>query len=75
MIEQERHTLDRGEALVDLDYVLFREAGDGAKGSFRCADCGYGVVVTAALPVCPMCGCRAWEESAWSPFQRANLVA
>ena len=74
MIEQERHTLDGDETLADSDYVLFREAGEGAKGSFRCADCGYGIVVTAALPACPMCGCTAWEESAWSPFGRSALL-
>jgi hypothetical protein len=59
---------------VDGDFVPFRETGDDAKGSFRCADCAYGVVVTAGLPVCPMCGGTVWEESAWSPFGRSALL-
>ncbi|MDX6505265.1 MAG: hypothetical protein QOE29_2390, partial [Gaiellaceae bacterium] len=41
---------------ADADYVDFRPAGSHAKGEFRCAECGYGALVTAALPPCPMCG-------------------
>jgi len=58
----------------DGDYVPFLEEGDNAKGSFRCAGCGYGVVVTGALPRCPMCGGAAWEESSWSPFGRSSRL-
>jgi hypothetical protein len=58
----------------DGDYVQFRESGEAAKGSFRCSDCGYGVVVTSALPPCPMCGGVVWEESPWSPFTRSPLL-
>lgn len=61
----------RDGAAVD-DFVVFLGTGDRAKGSFRCADCGYGVTVTLALPACPMCAGTAWEESAWSPFGRAS---
>jgi rubredoxin len=56
------------------DYVQLRESGEPAKGSFRCSDCGYGVVVTAALPPCPMCGGVVWEESPWSPFTRSPVL-
>jgi rubrerythrin len=63
----------RGES--DEDYVPFRETGANAKGSFRCADCGYGVVVTGTLPPCPMCGCAAvWEDAPWSPFRGSPLL-
>jgi rubrerythrin len=31
-------------------------------GEFRCAECGYGVVVQRVLPQCPMCGGTAWES-------------
>jgi rubrerythrin len=58
---------------LDGDYVAFLETGESAKGSFRCADCGYGVVVTGALPPCPMCGAAAvWESAPWSPFGRSS---
>lgn len=63
----------RVEGDVEGDFVAFHEAGVPAKGSFRCTDCGYGVVVTATLPICPMCGGTIWEESAWSPFRRSTL--
>jgi rubrerythrin len=42
-------------------YVQLYGAEEAAEGAFRCAECGYGVVVTSALPACPMCAGRAWE--------------
>ena len=45
------------------------------KGEFHCSECGYGVTVYRALPVCPMCGGEEWEQSAWSPLSRARSVA
>ena len=60
---------------ADSDYVEFWAAGSQAKGEFRCADCGYGAIVTAALPRCPMCGCESWEPTGWSPFSRASAAA
>jgi rubrerythrin len=67
MIEREQLPSEDGG-----DYVAFHEAGLAAKGSFHCAECGYGVVVTGSLPACPMCGGTAWEESARSPSRRAT---
>jgi hypothetical protein len=67
----EERTLDE----YDGDYVTFLESGDSARGSFRCTDCGYGVVVTGTLPLCPMCaGAAIWEPSPWSPFGRSSLL-
>ncbi len=54
-----------------LGYVAFWAAGQLAKGEYRCSECGYGVTVHRELPLCPMCGGRAWEQAAWSPFTRA----
>jgi rubrerythrin len=28
---------------------------------FRCAGCGYGIVVSGPLPLCPMCRTNDWE--------------
>jgi rubrerythrin len=36
-------------------------AGEAAAGEFRCARCGYGVMVKTVLPACPMCRGVAWE--------------
>jgi rubrerythrin len=52
-------------------YVAFWPAGEHVKGEFHCSECGYGVTVFRELPVCPMCGGSAWEQSTWSPFSRA----
>jgi rubredoxin len=54
------------------DYVHFWSTGVSVKGEFHCADCGYGVAVCRALPLCPMCGGTSWEQAAWSPLTRAN---
>jgi hypothetical protein len=29
---------------------------------FRCTGCGYGIVVSGSLPLCPMCRSSDWEE-------------
>jgi rubrerythrin len=44
------------------DWVDFTAAGVEASGEFRCADCGYGVVVQNVLPPCPMCQATVWER-------------
>ncbi len=49
-----------------------RRAGARAKGEFQCAECGYGVVVSNALPRCPMCHGDMWEPAPWRPFTRAS---
>ena len=59
----------RESARVDDGYVQFLAAGTSAKGEYHCADCGYGVTVVRALPLCPMCGGKSWEQSTWSPFR------
>ena len=50
----------------------FFRTGSEANGEYYCAECGYGVTIFAVLPLCPMCGGRAWEQSNWSPFSRAH---
>jgi rubrerythrin len=49
---------------------VFHAAGEEARGEFRCAECGYGVIVRTALPACPMCRGAVWEEPGASPFLR-----
>jgi rubrerythrin len=56
------------------DFVEFQEAGDPAKGQYRCSGCGYGVTVHDELPTCPMCAGTSWEQSAWSPFGNARSL-
>ena len=58
--------------------ALVREAGDsggvaGRKGKrteYRCAACGYGIVVCGQPPGCPMCSEARWEHVEWRPFSQ-----
>ena len=52
-------------------YVQFWTTGSAVKGEFHCAECGYGVTVYRELPLCPMCGGTAWEQTPWSPLTRS----
>jgi rubredoxin len=45
------------------DFVEFVRTGAPAAGAFHCSGCGYGVVVQASLPRCPMCGGTTWEHA------------
>jgi rubrerythrin len=63
-----RDAPDEGEA------VEFYAAGDRAIGEFRCSGCGYGVMIGATLPHCPMCGGQAWERGLWAPFARTRRL-
>jgi hypothetical protein len=62
-----------GESLA-ADYVHFWSAGERVKGEFHCAECAYGVTVFRTLPICPMCGGEAWEQTTWSPVFRAARI-
>jgi rubrerythrin len=59
----------------DEDFVQFWPAGENGKGEYHCSDCGYGVTVVRALPTCPKCGNKIWEEAAWSPFTRSSRAS
>ena len=56
------------------EFVDFVRTGKRVKGEFQCAQCGYGVAIHRALPLCPMCGGQIWEQVAWSPFARAGRL-
>ena len=66
----ELETVDGG-----ADYVELVATGTSVKGEYHCAECGYGVTVHSALPVCPMCTGRSWAQSGWSPLGRAAAAA
>jgi rubrerythrin len=64
----------RRDAPDEGDAVEFYTAGDRAIGEFRCSGCGYGVMIGATLPHCPMCGGHAWERGPWAPFARTRRL-
>jgi hypothetical protein len=48
-------------------------AGSGRKGEraqYRCAVCGYGIVIYGHAPSCPMCRETRWEHLEWRPFSQ-----
>ncbi len=48
-------------------------AGGGGKGKrveYRCAGCGYGIVVYGRAPSCPMCSGARWQHVEWRPFSK-----
>lgn len=34
---------------------------------FRCATCGYGISLSGALPICPMCQTTGWNPRRYEP--------
>jgi rubrerythrin len=57
---------------VGVDYVEFVVAGTAVVGAYHCSECGYGVMVHAELPPCPMCSGTTWEQHDWSPFTKSS---
>jgi hypothetical protein len=48
-------------------------AGGGREGKrveYRCAVCGYGIVVYGRPPGCPMCREARWQHVEWRPFSQ-----
>jgi rubrerythrin len=63
---------ERRSARAAEDYVEFWSTGAHVKGEFHCSECGYGVTINRALPLCPMCGGESWEQTSWHPFSRTH---
>jgi rubrerythrin len=68
----------RARADESPDRIAFAASGEAAAGAFRCAECGYGVTVRRALPLCPMCGGTAWQHpsyrTAWARVEQRPLL-
>ena len=59
---------------VPDEFVESFARGALVTGEFHCSECGYGVTIVRALPICPMCGGSSWEQTSWSPFGRASTL-
>jgi rubrerythrin len=46
-----------------LEFIEFFAIGADARGTYACAECGYGITLYTALPRCPMCGGGSWEPA------------
>ena len=40
----------------------------GRRAEYRCAACGYGIIVYGQPPGCPMCCEPRWDHVEWRPF-------
>jgi rubrerythrin len=40
----------------------------GKRAEYRCASCGYGIIVYGQPPSCPLCREPRWEHVEWRPF-------
>ena len=69
-MQLESRRSERAVAARTGEEPVFIRAGERANGEFRCSECGYGVIVRAVLPACPMCRGLVWEEPAGSLFSR-----
>jgi hypothetical protein len=48
---------------VGLEGKSVTVASPRVSGEFRCATCGYGIIVNGAPPTCPMCRTTSWNPT------------
>ena len=53
---------------VDGGLAWAGRARKGKRDEYRCAACGYGIIVYGQPPGCPMCRELRWEHVEWRPF-------
>ena len=56
------------DAAVEGGMVVAGGGRKGKRAEYRCAACGYGIVVYGHAPSCPMCRQARWEHVEWRPF-------
>jgi rubrerythrin len=68
---------EAGEDTEVEEGMVAAEGGrKGKRAEYRCAACGYGIVVYAQPPGCPICSETRWEHVEWRPFsQRQPALA
>ena len=55
---------------IEGDMVAAGRGRKGKRAEYRCAACGYGIVVYGQPPSCPMCSEPRWEHVEWRPFSQ-----
>jgi hypothetical protein len=59
---------------VERGMVAARGGRKGKRAEYRCAACGYGIVVYERPPSCPMCSEARWEHVEWRPFSQHDQL-
>jgi hypothetical protein len=55
------------DAAVEGGMVVAGGGRKSKRAEYRCAACGYGIVVYGQAPSCPMCREARWEHVEWRP--------
>jgi hypothetical protein len=58
------------EPEVERGIVAAGGSRKGKRAEYRCAACGYRIVVYERPPGCPMCSEARWEHVEWRPFSQ-----
>ncbi len=58
------------EAEVEGGMVAAGRGGKGKRAEYRCAACGYGIIVYGQPSNCPMCSEPRWDHVEWRPFSQ-----
>ena len=58
------------DSAVERGMVAAGRGRKGKRAEYRCAACGYGIVVYGQPPSCPMCSEPRWEQVEWRPFSQ-----
>jgi hypothetical protein len=58
------------DSAVEAGMVAAGRARRGKRAEYRCAACGYGIVVYGQPASCPMCRQPGWEHVEWRPFSQ-----
>jgi hypothetical protein len=59
-----------GDAALERGMLAAGGGRKGKRAEYRCASCGYGIVVSGHAPSCPMCREARWEHLEWRPFSQ-----
>ncbi len=61
---------EAADSEVEAGMVAAGAGRKGKRGAYRCAACGYGIVVYGQAPSCPICSEARWEHVEWRPFSQ-----
>jgi hypothetical protein len=63
-----------GDSELDGGMVAVRTGRKGKRAEYRCAVCGYGIVVYGRPPGCPMCSEARWQHVEWRFSQPLDVA-
>ena len=58
------------DSAVEAGTIAVGRGRKGKRAEYRCAACGYDIIVYGQPPRCPMCREPRWEHVEWRPFSQ-----